>query len=448
MKNLKATDPQVFALIKKEEKRLKEVLEMIPSENYTSGAVMEALGSVFTNKYSEGYPRKRYYQGNKNADDVESLAIERAKKLFGVPFANVQSYSGSPANSAIYFALLEPFKDKIMGLSLAFGGHLTHGSQVSFSGKYFKIVPYYLDKNGLIDYDKVEELAVLEKPKIIVCGATAYPRIIDFKKFSEIADKIGAYLLADISHIAGLIVGGAHPSPVPYADIIMTTTHKTLRGPRGAIIMITEKGLKKDSELAVKIDKGVFPGLQGGPHDNQTAAIAVALLEASKSEFKTYANQIVKNAKVLAEELIKFNFNLVSDGTDNHLLLIDLSNKKVNGAFGAYALEIAGIIVNKNSVPNDPMPPFYPSGIRLGTPAITTRGMKEKEMVKIAGWIDEVITEISGFKLPSDNGFGEFIAKEKRKEFFKEFRLKMTKNKKLLAISREVKSLCGKFSLR
>jgi len=439
MKNLKNIDPQIFELIKKEEKRQQEVLEMIPSENYTSKAVMEALGSVFTNKYSEGYPKKRYYQGNKFADDVESLAIERAKKLFGVPYVNVQPYSGSPANTAVYFALLQPFKDKIMGLSLAFGGHLTHGSPVSFSGKYFIVVPYQLGKDGLLDYDEIERLAVAEKPKIIVCGATAYSRIIDFKRFGEIADKIGAYLLADISHIAGLIVGRVHPGPVPYVDIIMTTTHKTLRGPRGAMIMVTEKGLKKDPELGNKIDKAVFPGLQGGPHDNQTAAIAVALRQAQGKLFQRYAQQIVRNAKILAQELVKFNFNLVSGGTDNHLLLIDLSNKKVNGAVAALALEVAGIVINKNAVPNDPMPPFYPSGIRLGTPAITTRGMKEKEMVKIANWINEAINEVSKEILPTN--------KEERKEFFKNFRQEVFKNKKLLQIAKEVKTLCSNFPL-
>ncbi len=436
---LKKTDPQVFELIKAEEKRQKEVLEMIPSENYASKAVMEALGSVFTNKYSEGYPRKRYYQGNKFVDDVEVLAIERAKKLFGVPYVNVQPYSGSPANTAVYFALLEPFKDKIMGLSLAFGGHLTHGSPVSFSGKYFPIVSYQLGKDGLLDYDEIERLAIQEKPKIIVCGATAYPRIINFKNFSEIADKVGAYLLADISHIAGLIVGRAHPGPVPYVDIIMTTTHKTLRGPRGAMIMVTEKGLKKDPELGNKIDKAVFPGLQGGPHDNQTAAIAVALREAQGEQFKVYAKQIVKNAKVLAEKLTGFGFDLVSGGTDNHLLLIDLTNKKVNGAVAALALEVAGIVVNKNAVPNDSLPPFYPSGIRLGTPAITTRGMKEKEMIKVANWINETINEVSKEILPTN--------KEARKELFKKFRSEIYKNKKLLAIAGEVKNLCSKFPI-
>lgn len=439
MNALKKTDLQIYELIKQEEKRQRDVLEMIPSENYTSKAVMEALGSVLTNKYSEGYPKKRYYQGNKFVDDVEILAEERAKKLFGVPYVNVQPYSGSPANTAIYFALLEPFKDKIMGLSLAFGGHLTHGSPVSFSGKYFKIVSYELGKNGFLDYDEIEKLAVSEKPKIIVCGATAYPRIIDFKRFGEIADKVGCYLLADISHITGLIIAGVHPNPVPFVDIVMTTTHKTLRGPRGAIIMVTEKGLKKDSELGDKIDKAVFPGLQGGPHDNQTAAIAVCLKEAEGKLFKNYGEQIVKNAKALAKKLSEFDFDLVSGGTDNHLLLIDLANKNVNGAVAALALETAGIVVNKNAVPNDKMPRFYPSGIRLGTPAITTRGMKEKEMVQIAKWINEVINEVKGFELPQDL--------EKRKIFWKETRKEIANNKNLLKIAQEVKALCSKFLL-
>ncbi len=446
MNALKETDPQIFDLIKKEEKRIQDTLEMIPSNNFQSKAVLKALGSIYNYKYSEGYPKRRYYQGQEFADDVEILAIERAKKLFGVPHVNVQPYSGSPANTAVYFALLEP-KDKIMGLSLAFGGHLTHGSPVSFSGKYFTIVSYGLDKNGYLDYDAIEKLALKEKPKIIVCGATAYPRIINFKRFGEIADKAGAYLLADISHIAGLIAGRAHPSPVRYVDLIMTTTHKTLRGPRGAMIMVTEKGLKKDPELGNKIDKAVFPGLQGGPHDNQTAAIAVALLEASKPAFKTYAKQIVTNAKILADSLAKFGFKLISGGTDNHLLLINLSNKKVNGAVAALALEVAGIVVNKNAVPNDQMPPFYPSGIRLGAPAITTRGMKEKEMVKIANWINKTINEVANLNFPTDNGFDKLTMKEKRREFWKNFRQDIFKNKKLLRIAKEVKTLCSKFPI-
>ncbi|MDP2638544.1 MAG: serine hydroxymethyltransferase [Candidatus Levybacteria bacterium] len=436
---LKKTDPQIFQFIEEEEKRQKEVLEMIPSENYTSKAVLEALGTVLNNKYSEGYPKKRYYQGNRVVDQVELLAIERAKKLFGVEHVNVQALSGSVMNLAVYFATLEPMIGKIMGLSLAFGGHLTHGAALTASSKFFKSVQYTLDKDSRLDFDAIEKQAVSEKPDIIVCGFTAYPRIIDFKKFGEIADKVGAYLLADISHIAGLIVGGAHPSPMPYAHLVTTTTHKTLRGPRGALIMVTAKGLKKNPDLGKKIDSAIIPGLQGGPHDNQTAAIAVALLEASSAKFKKYAQQIVRNSKVLAEELLKYNFNVVSGGSDNHLILIDLKNKNVNGAVAALALEVAGIVVNKNGVPFDTMPPFYPSGIRLGTPAITTRGMKEKEMIRVAEWMSRAIKEVSDQVLPND--------KESRKEFFKKFRIEVFENKKLLLIAKEVKSLCSKFPL-
>lgn len=436
---LTQTDPQIAKLISLEGKRQTEVLEMIPSENYASRTVMEALGTVLTNKYSEGYPKKRYYQGNAIVDEVEILAQDRAKALFGVPHANVQPYSGSPANTAIYFALLDPLKDKIMGLSLAFGGHLTHGSPVSISGKYFKAVAYGLDKNGLLDYDAIEKQAVREKPKIIVCGYTAYPKIIDFPRFGQIADRAGAYLLADISHIAGLVAAGVHPSPVPHAHIVMTTTHKTLRGPRGAMIMVTDRGTKYDPELAEKIDKAVFPGLQGGPHDNQTAAIAVALKEASSPSFKKYAAQIVKNSKALASALSTFHFDLSGGGSDNHLILIDLRSKGVNGTIAAIALEVAGIVVNKNAVPFDPNPPFYPSGIRLGTPAITTRGMKETEMKKIAAWISAAIDEVKGEKLPD--------AKEKRTEFVRDFKIRITKNRKLLKIAQEVKTLTKNFPI-
>lgn len=422
---------KIFDLIKKEEKRQKGVLEMIPSENYASKAVRKAVGSVLMNKYSEGYPHKRYYQGNKIADMVEDLCIERAKKLFGVKFVNVQPYSGSPANAAVYFALLEP-GDKIMGLELASGGHLTHGHpKITFSGRYFTPVQYKIGKLGDLDYDEIEKLALAEKPKIIVCGTTAYPRILNFKRFGQIAKKVGAYLIADISHITGLIIGGVHPSPFPYADIVMTTTHKTLRGPRGAIL------LTNNEEIAEKIDRAVFPGLQGGPHDNVTAGIAVALEEASKPAFKKYAAQIVKNSKVLASELIKYGFKLVTGGTDNHLILIDLQKTGPNGRVYAESLELAGIVANRNSVPDDPMPPFYPSGVRLGTPAITTRGMKEKEMVRIAKWYFEVFEEVKNYKLPDE--------KEKRQEFMRNFRKEIEKNKKLLKIAGEVKKFCRAF---
>ena len=439
MKNLQKEDPQIYKVIKNEEVRTSSTLELIPSNNYPSPAVLEALGSILNYKYSEGYPKKRYYQGQKFADEAESIAIERAKALFGVPHANVQPYSGSPANTAVYFALLEPLKDTIMGLNLAHGGHLTHGSPVSFSGKYFKVVSYGLDEHGLIDYKKAEQLAVKTKPKIIVCGATAYPRIIDFEKFGKIADEVGAYLLADISHIAGLVAAGVHPSPVKHAHIIMTTTHKTLRGPRGAMLMVTDKGLKKDPELAEKIDKAVFPGLQGGPNDNQTAAIAVALKEASRPEFLKYAEQIVLNARTLAQVLINNGFQLISGGTDNHLLLIDLRNKGVNGAIAAYALEIAGIIVNKNAVPDDSMPPFYPSGIRLGTPALTTRRMKEKEMEKVGDWIRKVIEQLSSTRLPGN--------REERSKYFSNLKKELSENSELMKIAEEVKKFTSKFPL-
>lgn len=438
MRALKITDPQVYNLIKKEEERQKDVLEMIPSENYASVAVMDALGTVLTNKYSEGFPKKRYYQGNDVADEVEILAQERAKKLFGVPYVNVQALSGSPANSAIYFALLKN-GDKIMGLDLASGGHITHGNKLGLTGRLFKIAHYKLGKDNLLDYKEIEKEVMREKPQLLICGFTAYPRTIDFKKFAQIADKAGCFLMADISHITGLIIGGVHPSPFEYVDVVMTTTHKTLRGPRGALIMVTEKGLKKDPELPKKIESAIIPGLQGGPHDNQTAAIAVALKEASSTSFKTYAKQIVKNAVKLAEELSKYDFDLVSKGTDNHLILIDLRNKGINGRIAAYALEKAGIVINANGVPNDTMPPLWPSGIRLGTPAITTRGMKEKDMVKIAKWFDEVLNQVSDEKLPEN--------KEERSAYFKEFKTRISKNKEILRIAKEVKDFCRKFPI-
>ncbi len=433
---LKNIDPEVCTLISREENRQKDVLEMIPSENYTSRAVMEALGSVFTNKYSEGYPGKRYYQGNAIADEVEMLAQERAKKLFRVPYVNVQALSGSPANTAVYMALLE-YKDSIMGMSLRSGGHLTHGAPHTFSSKFFSAVNYELGNDSLLDYVSIEEMALKVKPKIIVCGFTAYPRRIDFRRFGEIAEKVGAYLLADISHIAGLIVGGAHESPVPFAHIVTTTTHKTLRGPRGALIMVTEKGIAKDPDLPKKIDSAIIPGLQGGPHDNQTAAIAVALKEAGNPSFKTYAKQIVKNSQSLAKALIANGFNLVSGGTDNHLILVDLRSNGVNGAIAALALEKAGIVTNKNGIPNDPMPPFYPSGIRLGTPAITTRGMKESDMSAIAQWFKKTISEVSEYHIPDD--------KEKRIEYIRKFRTELASNKNLKHISDEVRLFCRRF---
>ncbi|KKU10134.1 MAG: Serine hydroxymethyltransferase [Candidatus Woesebacteria bacterium GW2011_GWB1_45_5] len=378
-------------LIKLEEKRQEETITLIPSENYSSKEVRDTLASKLGNKYSEGYPGRRYYQGNKIIDEIETVAIESAKKLFGTSHANVQPYSGSPANSAVYFGLLNP-GDTIMGLSLASGGHLTHGHpKITFSGKYFNSVQYDVGEDGLIDHVEVEKLARKSKPRIIVAGTTAYPRILDWKKFSDIAESVDAILMADISHIAGLVVAGVHPSPVPFVHVVTTTTHKTLRGPRGAIIMVTQKGMDKDPDMGKKIDRAVFPGLQGGPHNNQTAAIAVAFSEASRDSFRKYGKKIVENAKVLSEELIKLGFNLVSGGTDNHLMLIDLRSKNILGKDAAILLEEGGIVTNYNAIPFDPNPPMNPSGLRIGTPAVTTRGMGGTEMKQIAGWMRDVI---------------------------------------------------------
>ena len=384
MQELRKTDPDVYALIESEERYEFETIRLIPSENYASAAVLEALGSVLTNKYSEGYAGKRYYEGQRYIDELEQLAIGRAKELFQVDHANVQPYSGSPANMAAFYAFLQP-GGKMMGLSLPHGGHLTHGWDVNFSSRFYNSVQYVVDRETqLIDYDAVRALAKKERPKLLICGATAYPRLFDFKVFAEIAKEVGAYFMADIAHIAGLIAAGAHPSPAPYADVITTTTHKTLRGPRGAMIMCR-------GEFAQSVDRAVFPGLQGGPHDQTTAAIAVALKEASSPDFKEYGAQVVRNAKALAGELLERGFSLVTGGTDNHLVLIDLTNKGVTGKKAAAALDRAGIVVNANTVPYDPRKPFSPSGIRIGSPSVTSRGMKEPEMRRIVGWMDEVI---------------------------------------------------------
>jgi glycine hydroxymethyltransferase len=387
----KNKDKEIIKLINLERKRRSEGLEMIPSENHASKDVLEVLSSILNDKYAEGYPGKRYYGGCEIVDRVETICQERAKKLFDVPYANVQPYSGSPANHAVYFAVLKP-GEKVMGMDLSVGGHLTHGFKVNFSGKYYKSCPYGVSlKDHKIDYKDLEFKVKKEKPKLIWAGTTAYPRIIDWAKFKKIADSVNAYLAADIAHISGLVVSGSHPSPVPYVDIVTTTTHKTLRGPRGGIVMVTKSGIEKDKNLPSKIDRSVFPGLQGGPHENQIAGIAVALREASTKEYKEYGCQVVKNAKALSLELINNNFNLVTGGTDNHLMVVDLRNKKTSGQQAEDLLEKSGITVNKNTIPFDSAPPFSPSGIRLGTPAITTRGMKEKEMKLIASWISEVI---------------------------------------------------------
>jgi len=384
---LAEVDPKIAALVAKEERYEQDTVRLIPSENYASRAVLEASGSVFTNKYSEGYARKRYYEGQAQVDLVEELAAKRVAELFGADHANVQPYSGSPANLAVYLAFAKP-NETVMGLALPSGGHLTHGWNVSITGMFFKSVGYNVRRdNHLIDYDEVRQLAREHRPRILWCGATAYPRIIDFAAFRSIADEVGAILAADIAHISGLVVGGVHPSPVPYADVVTSTTHKTFRGPRGGMIMCKK-------EHAKIIDKSVFPGLQGGPHNHTTAAIAVAAHEAAQPSFKAYAQKIVDNAKVLAAELTERGFNLVTGGTDNHLILIDLTSKNIPGKVFAKALDRAGIVANYNTVPFDPRKPFDPSGLRLGTPAVTSRGMGAPEMKRIAAWMDEVVRKV------------------------------------------------------
>ncbi len=435
---LSATDPQIADLISQESIRQRDGLEMIPSENYASAAVREAMGSILTNKYSEGYPHKRYYGGNEYIDEVETLAIERAKALFGVPHVNVQPYSGSPANLAVYMATCQP-GDTIMGLNLPDGGHLTHGWKVSAAGIFYKSVPYHVKEDGRVDFDEVWKLVKEHKPRLIWTGATAYCYQYEFEKFVEIADSVGAYLAADIAHVVGLVIAGAHKSPFDYAHIVTTTTHKTLRGPRGGMIMVTNRGIEKDPELPQKIDKAVFPGLQGGPHDHTTAAIAVALKEAATDAFNKYGAHVVANAKTLAGVLMKEGIKLVGNGTENHLLLVDLVPVfgPGGGIFAQEALGAAGITVNKNTIPKDPSSPFYPSGVRLGTPAITTRGMKETEMEKIGAWIVRAIGEVSSYRLPE--------SKEERVAYLAKAHKEISGNKTLATIAKEVASLCQGF---
>ncbi|MGX7670527.1 serine hydroxymethyltransferase [Plantactinospora sp. DSM 117369] len=383
--SLTAADPELARLIESEATRQHDKLRMIASENYVSTAVLEASGTVLTNKYSEGYPGRRYYEGQQFVDPIETLAVTRARELFGVAHVNVQPYSGSPANLAVYLAFLSP-GDTVLGMALPMGGHLTHGWSVSATGKWFNPVRYGVSAaTGRIDLDEVRDLARRERPKLIFCGGTAVPRTIDFAGFAEIAREVGAVLVADIAHIAGLVAGGAHPSPVGHADVITTTTHKTLRGPRGAMIMTT-------AEHATAIDKAVFPGLQGGPHNHTTAGIAVALREAGTEDFRRYAHQVVANARALAAALVERGFTLSSGGTDNHLILADLTSKGIAGKPAAQALDRAGIELNYNTVPYDPRKPFDPSGIRLGTPALTTRGLTEEQMPQVAAWMDEAVT--------------------------------------------------------
>ena len=385
MEAIKSTDSEIFELIKQEETRQYDKIRLIASENYVSSAVLQATGTILTNKYSEGYAGKRYYEGQQIIDQIENLAIDRARKLFGAEHINVQPYSGSPANVAVYLAFLKP-GDTILGMALPHGGHLTHGASVSISGKYFNAVSYELNREtGLIDYEAIREKALSCRPKMIIAGHSAYPRLLDFEIFRTIADECGALLMVDMAHFAGLVAGGAHPSPIPFADVVTTTTHKSLRGPRGAMILCKE-------EYAAAIDKAVFPGMQGGPHNHTTAAMAVAFKEADSQEFSDYAHQVVENGRTLAETMKGRGFNLITGGTDNHLLLIDLTSKGIGGKPAARALDQAGIVLNYNAIPFDPRKPGSPSGIRLGTAAVTSRGFKEKEMLRVGEWIDAVIS--------------------------------------------------------
>ena len=439
MSHLSQTDPQIASLIAQETERQCDGLELIPSENHTSRAVLEALATTLTDKYAEGYPGRRYYSGNAVVDKLETLVQERAKTLFGVPHANVQPYSGSTANFAVYLATCEP-GDACMGLDLLSGGHLTHGWKYSATSKLWKSYPYHLKSDGSFDFDEIRELARATKPKLIWCGGTAVPRTIPFDQFAAVADEVGAYLVADISHIAGLIVGGQHPSPISHAHLVTTTTHKTLRGPRGAMILVTEKGLTKDPELASKIDKAIIPGLQGGPHMNTIAGIGVALHEAAQPAFTSYARHVVENAEALADALIQLDFSLVSGGTDNHLLLVDLTASGVGrGKLFQLALERVGLYTNMNTIPGDTGSALFPSGLRLGSPAATTRGMGTEEMKIVAEWVAAVAEHIKEDQIPND--------KNERATFIKEFRLRLETDAFYMNLRDEVRLLCRRFPI-
>jgi glycine hydroxymethyltransferase len=415
MADLKEIDPEVAEIIHAENRRQHEKIRLIPSENYASQAVLEATGSILTNKYSEGYPGKRYYEGQQHIDRLEELCAERARVLFGAEHVNVQPYSGSPANQAVYLALARP-GDTVMGLALPHGGHLTHGAAVSVSGLHYNAVQYGVrEESGIIDYDQVEALALEHRPKLIFCGTTAYPRTVDFERFAAIGRKVGAVVAADIAHIAGLVVAGVHPSPVPHVDVVTTTTHKSLRGPRGGMVMCREN-------YAEVLDKAVFPGLQGGPHNHTTAAIAVTLKEAATEEFKGYAGQTVENARTLAAALVERGFKLSSGGTDNHLILVDVTPKGLTGRQMSKALDAAGVVCNYNTVPFDPRPPANPSGIRLGTPAMSSRGFGKAEMVQLAEWMAQVA------KVRADEG----LELDDRRKAYRE-------------IAAQVRALCDRF---
>ncbi len=435
---IKEQDTELYSLLQEEQKRQAESLELIPSENIVSKATLEAMGSMLTNKYSEGYPGARYYGGNEVIDKVENLARERVKKLFGVPYANVQPYSGSQANMAVYIATCE-VGDTVLGQHLFDGGHLTHGWKASATAKFFNTIQYHVKEDGYIDLDEVKKMAQKHKPKLIWVGATAYVREFPFRELGKIAKSVDAYLVADVAHIAGLIVAGAHESPVPHVDIITSTTHKTLRGPRGGLIMVTERGLKKDPELGVKLDRAIMPGSQGGPHNHTTAAMAVAFAEAAKPTFKKYGKQVVTNADALAKELIKGGASLVSDGTDNHLILLKCG--KGRGAIVEIALDAVGLTANKNTIPGEPASPFYPSGIRLGTPSITTRGMKVREMKMIARWINEVLEITKGEELADIKG------KANKEDYLKDFTKRVSQDKQIKHIHKKVRALCKAFPI-
>lgn len=441
-KNLstKVSKDEIFGLIEQEEQRQIEMIGLIPSENAVSPEVSEVLSSCLSNKYAEGYPGKRYYEGNQVIDQIENLARDRVKELFGVPYVNVQPYSGSPANLAIYFALMQP-GDTLLGLKLANGGHLTHGHpKVTGSGTFYNSVQYGVLADARIDFDEVRRLAHEHKPKVIVAGNTAYPFELDFKKFRAIADEVGAWLVADISHVTGLVIGGEHMSPMPYAHVVMTTTHKTFRGPRGAMIMVTDEGMQRDPKLGKKIDAAIIPGLQGGPHNATTAGIAIAAAEAMRPEFTEYAKRITVNATALAEGLMARGVKLVGGGTETHLMVIDLTDRGAGlGTQVAFALDVAGIYANKNTVPNEPGSPFYPSGIRIGTPLVTTRGMGTAEMDKIADWIARVIEHTTSEQLPKDL--------KARRAFLKDFKTRAKRDSVLLSIREEVEAVATQFPL-
>ncbi len=430
----------VFELIQQEEQRLREKIGLIPSENHFSPEVARVLSSGLSSKYSEGYAGRRYYEGNQFIDQIETLAIDRLKELFGVPFANVQAHSGSPANTAIQFALLEP-GDTIMGLSLGGGGHLTHGHpKVTFSGRYFNSVQYGLDANARIDFDALLAMAKEHQPKLIIAGTTSYPFTLDFARFRKVADAVGAWLVADISHITALVIGGEHPDPVPHVDVVMSTTHKSFRGPRGAMILVTERGLERDPKLGGQINSAIIPGLQGGPHNASIAGIAIAAEQAMLPGFQGYARQIRANAEALAQGLRERNVQLVGNGTENHLMVVDLTPFSVGlGTQAAYALDVAGLYANRNAIPNEPSSPFYPSGLRIGTPLVTTRGMRELEMGQIAEWIARVVDHVKESVLPAD--------KKARRSFVQAFQADADQDETLLSICEEVKSLATRFPL-